>query len=88
MPKEQIIQLIDRQTNQTESSKKKTYKWLVIRMFNIINYKGKSNQNSTKLHHIPSQNSNHQDNKQKMLVRIGARAGRQEPTYTVDWNVN
>jgi hypothetical protein len=54
-------------------------------MFNSLSQKGIVNQNYTKILPHPSQNDNHQENKQQMLTRMCLW---EEPAYTVGGNVN
>ena len=51
-------------------------------MFNIINYQRNSNQNDNGL----SSHTNENGHQQKNLLAI--KAGKREPSYTVDGNVN
>jgi hypothetical protein len=46
---------------------------------NILSHKGNANQNYTEILSHPSQNGNHQENKQ----HAGKDAGKNEPSYTV-----
>jgi hypothetical protein len=49
-------------------------------MFNLLSYKGNTNQNYTKIPYHFSQNGYHQENKQQMLARM-----QKKGTFTHYW---
>jgi hypothetical protein len=53
-------------------------------ILNIPGHKGNANQNHVKIPPHSSQNSDHQQHRQQMLVRMWGK----EPSCTVDGNVN
>jgi hypothetical protein len=56
-------------------------------MFNILNYKRNENlKNNTETPSHPSQNGNHQENKQQQI--LAKMRGEKEPLYTIGGNLN